>query len=201
MDVWSDSPAGGTALTWRVYRELRNFPFELPSGSSSIRGCGCSRTPSELIVSKPAPARPLHPSSYTKNKMLPTIYEWSVSHIQNVFEAKSEDECIRALDETFSQNIDFTTNGKQLGRADLQRFVLTMVNASGFRLKVQWQNALEVPRDDSNRVSRFVAPTRSYLISFPCRTVSSVDTTSSATSANSLRRAYLSRPVLSAINL
>lgn len=85
--------------------------------------------------------------------MLPTIYEWSVHHIKNVFEAKSEDECIRAIDATFSHNIEFTTNGKQLDRADLQHFVLTMVNASGFRLKVQWQNALEVPRDETNRVS------------------------------------------------
>ena len=85
--------------------------------------------------------------------MLPTIYDWSVTHIQTVFEAKSEDECIRAIDETFSQNIEFTTNGKLLCRADLQRFVLTMVTTSAFRLKVQWQNALEVPRDDSNRVS------------------------------------------------
>ena len=84
--------------------------------------------------------------------MLPTIYEWSIQHIKNVFEAKSEDECIRALDGTFSQNIDFITNGKQHSRADLQRFVLTMVTTSGFRLKVQWQNALEVPRDSSNRV-------------------------------------------------
>ena len=85
--------------------------------------------------------------------MLPTIYEWSVQHIQNVFEAKSEDECIRALDETFSQDIEFTTNGKLLCRADLERFVLTMVTTSAFRLKVQWQNALEVPRDETNRVS------------------------------------------------
>ena len=86
-------------------------------------------------------------------KMLSTIYEWSVEHIKNVFEAKSEDECIKALDETFSQHIDFSTNGKQLNRADLQRFVLSMVQLSGFRLKVQWQNALEVPRDETNRVS------------------------------------------------
>ena len=84
--------------------------------------------------------------------MLSSIYEWSIEHIKNVFEAKSEDECLRALDETFSQNIDFTTNGKQLTHADLRRFVLTMVTTSGFRLKVQWHNAVEVPRDGTNRV-------------------------------------------------
>ncbi|KAI0685959.1 hypothetical protein BC835DRAFT_1288927 [Cytidiella melzeri] len=83
--------------------------------------------------------------------MLPTLYQWSIEHIKNVFEAKSEDECQVAIDETFSQGIEFMSNGKQLCRADLQKFVLSMVMASGFRLKVQWQNALEVPRDSSNR--------------------------------------------------
>lgn len=86
--------------------------------------------------------------------MLPTLYEWSMEHIQNVFEARSEDECQRAIDNTFSQYIEFMSNGKQLCRADLQKFVLSMVASSGFRLKVQWQNAVEVPRDSSNRVSR-----------------------------------------------
>lgn len=86
--------------------------------------------------------------------MLPTLYDWSISHIQNVFEAKSEDECLRAIDHTFSRGIEFIANGKQLNRTELQRFILSMAMSSGFRLKVQWQNALEVPRDESNRVSR-----------------------------------------------
>ena len=85
--------------------------------------------------------------------MLPTLYEWSISHIGSVFEAKSEDECLRAIDNTFSRGIEFIANGKQLNRTELQRFILSMVASSGFRLKVQWQNALEVPRDESNRVS------------------------------------------------
>lgn len=85
--------------------------------------------------------------------MLSTIYEWSLQHIRDVFEAKSEDECLRAIDQTFSRNIDFSTNGKQLSQADLRCFVLSMVSSAGYRLKVQWLNALEVPRDDTNRVS------------------------------------------------
>lgn len=85
--------------------------------------------------------------------MLPTIYEWSVEHIRRVFEAKSEDECRRAINDTFARDVDFISNGKQLSQLDLQRFVLSMVAGSGYRLHVQWQNALEVPRDESNRVS------------------------------------------------
>ena len=47
-------------------------------------------------------------------------------------------------------------HGKGDANADLVRFVLSMVAGSGFRLQVQWQNALEVPRDESNRVGTVV---------------------------------------------
>ncbi|KAH8100941.1 hypothetical protein BXZ70DRAFT_1007871 [Cristinia sonorae] len=83
--------------------------------------------------------------------MYSSIYTWSIEHIKRVFEAKSEDDCIRAIDDTFSHAIDVTVNGKPLSRMELQRFVLNMVGSSGYRLNVQWQNAVEVPRDDSNR--------------------------------------------------
>ncbi|KAI0783943.1 hypothetical protein BC629DRAFT_1582515 [Irpex lacteus] len=64
--------------------------------------------------------------------MLATLHEWSIEHISDVFEAKSEDECLRAIDHTFSQHIEFMSNGKQLCRADLQKFVLSMVMGSCF---------------------------------------------------------------------
>ncbi|THH29992.1 hypothetical protein EUX98_g4187 [Antrodiella citrinella] len=83
--------------------------------------------------------------------MYSSIYTWSIDHIKTVFEAKTEDECIRAIDDTFSHAIDVTVNGKALSRMELQRFVLNMLGSSGYRLAVQWQNAVEVPRDDSNR--------------------------------------------------
>ncbi|CAL1716951.1 unnamed protein product [Somion occarium] len=80
-----------------------------------------------------------------------SIYSWSIDHIKHVFEAKSEDECLRAIEDTFSHHIDVSVNGKELSRIELQKFVLTMVKTSGFRLNVSWQNAVEVPRDASNR--------------------------------------------------
>lgn len=85
--------------------------------------------------------------------MFSSIYSWSIDHIKNVFEAKTEEDCIRAIDDTFSHAIEVTVNGKHLSRMELQRFVLSMVGSSGYRLNVQWQNAVEVPLDDSNRVS------------------------------------------------
>lgn len=130
--------------------------------------------------------------------MLPTLYDWSVEHIRRVFEAKSEDECLRALDDTFARDGDFASNGRTLGRRDLQRFVLAMVSASGFRLKVQWMNALEVPTDDSNRV-RPCLPHPTLFPLFPPltskthRTACSADTTSSTTRARCPRAAYPSQ--------
>ena len=85
--------------------------------------------------------------------MLPTFYAWSTEHIRRVFEAKSENDCLKALDDTFSQRLEFTFNGSPLPREGLQKIVLAMLQASGFCLNVDWLNAVEVPRDGSNRVS------------------------------------------------
>ena len=107
-----------------------------------------------VVLHRPALAHtPRTAPPLSAHTMFPTIYEWSVAHIRDVFEAKSEDACRRALAETFAHDIEFTTNGRALAPHDLQRFVLAMVAGSGFRLQVHWQNALEVPRDESNRVS------------------------------------------------
>ena len=84
---------------------------------------------------------------------LSSIYEWSIDHIKHVFEAKTEEDSLEAIDDTFSHHIEIIMNGKELSRGELQKFVLAMVKSSGFRLGVSWQNAVEVPRDDSNRVS------------------------------------------------
>ncbi|KAI0925561.1 hypothetical protein AcW1_007976 [Taiwanofungus camphoratus] len=83
--------------------------------------------------------------------MLSTFYAWSVEHIQRVFEAKTSAECLRAVDDTFSQKIELTLNGNSLPRIHLQRAILAMVESSGFQLTVHWQNAVEVPQDELNR--------------------------------------------------
>ncbi|KAM5537151.1 hypothetical protein V8D89_009084 [Ganoderma adspersum] len=83
--------------------------------------------------------------------MLSTFYSWSIEHIKRVFEAKCESDCLQALDETFSQHLEFTFNGSPLTRGGLQKIVLAMLQSSGFCLNVDWRNAVEVPRDGSNR--------------------------------------------------
>lgn len=89
---------------------------------------------------------------------LPSIYAWSIDHIKHVFEAKSEEDCLEAIEDTFSHHIEIAINGKELSRGELQKFVLVMVKSSGFRLNVSWQNAVEVPRDESNRVGSMIGP-------------------------------------------
>ncbi|KAI8980075.1 hypothetical protein BD414DRAFT_109261 [Trametes punicea] len=83
--------------------------------------------------------------------MLTSFYTWSCEHIKKVFEAKSERDCLQALEETFSERLEFTFNGSPLPRVGLQKIVLAMLQTSGFRLNVDWLNAVEVPQDDSNR--------------------------------------------------
>ena len=85
--------------------------------------------------------------------MLSTLYSWSFEHTKRIFEAKSEHECLQALNETFSARLDFTFNGSQLCRVELQETVLAMLQSSGFCLNVDWLHAVEVSRDDYNRVS------------------------------------------------
>ncbi|KAF9811638.1 hypothetical protein IEO21_06487 [Rhodonia placenta] len=80
-----------------------------------------------------------------------TFYAWSQEHIKRVFEAKSARDCLRALDDTFSQTIDLSLNGQSLPRTHLQTAIMAMVESSGFRLSVEWFSGSECARDMSNR--------------------------------------------------
>ena len=55
--------------------------------------------------------------------MLSTFYAWSIEHIKRVFEAKSERDCLEALDATFSERLEFTFNGSPLPRVGLEQHV------------------------------------------------------------------------------
>lgn len=87
-----------------------------------------------------------------------TFYAWSQEHIKRVFEAKSARDCLRALDDTFSQTIDLSLNGQSLPRTHLQTAIMAMVESSGFRLSVEWFSGSECARDMSNRVRSHLAP-------------------------------------------
>lgn len=84
---------------------------------------------------------------------LSSLTEWSVEHIRDVFEALTDEESLDAIANTFSENITATLNGKPLPRQGIDTLVLSMRKQSCGRLKVDWKQSVEVPLDESNRVS------------------------------------------------
>jgi hypothetical protein len=83
-----------------------------------------------------------------------SLSDWSVRHIRDVFEAHSEEKCLRAIASTFSDGVNASINGKPLSREGINQLVLAMRRSSAGGLKVHWQQAMEVPRDAAtNRVS------------------------------------------------
>lgn len=72
--------------------------------------------------------------------------------MQDIFEAPSDDAALRALDDTFSKDVEASANGKPIRFSDIQGMVLTL--RKGSNLKVSWQQTRELPHDPStNQVS------------------------------------------------
>lgn len=87
---------------------------------------------------------------------LTSLTSWSMQHIHDIFEASSDEESLRALDKTFTRNVEATVNGHSIQYQDIQRMVLGLRKGSSTRLKVSWQQAHELPQDPStNRVWLF----------------------------------------------
>jgi hypothetical protein len=75
-------------------------------------------------------------------------------HIRDIFEAHSEEKCLRAISSTFSDGVNASINGMPLSREGINQLVLAMRRSSAGGLKVHWQQVMEVPRDGvTNRVS------------------------------------------------
>ena len=71
-----------------------------------------------------------------------------VSHA--VFEARSEDDYLHALNAAFSPDLILFANGEQAGFARFKEMSQTVVARSDFQCKVEWKAAVEVPTDPSN---------------------------------------------------
>lgn len=83
---------------------------------------------------------------------LSSLTNWSMQHIRDIFEAGSDDQCLKAVVDTFSENVVATINGSPITREDIKQLVLSMRKGSQ-GLRVQWQQAVEVPKDPAtNRV-------------------------------------------------
>ena len=96
----------------------------------------------------------------TSDMPLSPLTQWSQEHIRKIFESRSDSEAILAIDQTFATSLRGTINGKDLTYEDVKQLVLAVRNTSSSRsLKVEWQNALEVPADAQNRVCVMVIRT------------------------------------------
>lgn len=87
---------------------------------------------------------------------LTSLTSWSMQHIHDIFEASSDDESLRALDKTFTKDVEATVNGNSIQYRDIQGMVLGLRKDSSSRLRVSWQQVHELPQDPStNRVWLF----------------------------------------------
>lgn len=85
--------------------------------------------------------------------MLSTLTEWSAKHTEAIFAAKTVDECLIAIDQTFAIDVSGTGNGKSLTREDISKSVLSLRERSETGLKVRWRESVEIPSDAENTVS------------------------------------------------
>jgi hypothetical protein len=92
---------------------------------------------------------------------LPSLSEWSVQHIKDIFESDSDEDSLRSVSATFSDDVTATMNGAPLPREGINELVLAMRKSSKTGLLVEWRQTVEVARDPgTNRVSpKFKDPT------------------------------------------
>lgn len=83
---------------------------------------------------------------------LSSLTEWSMQHIQSIFEAHSDEQSLLAISDTFSDDVHIVVNGLTVSRDDINQLVLSLRRCSSRGLKVYWQQAVEAPSDpETNR--------------------------------------------------
>jgi hypothetical protein len=90
-------------------------------------------------------------------KPLCSLSEWSIRHVRDIFEARSEKKCLRAISSTFADGVNASINGIPLSREGINQLVLGMRRSSSGGLKVHWQQAMEVPRNPATNRVRLIS--------------------------------------------
>jgi hypothetical protein len=98
---------------------------------------------------------------------LSSLTEWSVQHIQDIFESTSDEAALRAVENTFSDDLIATVNGARINQQGIKQHVLALRQSSSRGgLKVYWQHTVEASRDPTtNRVSRNLLLRVNYIYS------------------------------------
>ncbi|KAF8910534.1 hypothetical protein CPB84DRAFT_1672620 [Gymnopilus junonius] len=87
---------------------------------------------------------------------LTSLTQWSKERIQKIFESPSDKDSIRAIEETFSKNVDATINGRKITFGDIKQSVLSIRKDSrSGGLRVQWHQTVEAPINSSNEEGSF----------------------------------------------
>lgn len=88
---------------------------------------------------------------------LSSLTDWSVQHIQDIFESISDEAALRAVENTFSDDLIATVNGARINKRGIKQLVLALrQSASRCGLNVYWQHAVEASRDPTtNRDGSF----------------------------------------------
>ena len=86
---------------------------------------------------------------------LSSLTDWSVQHIQDIFESISDEAALRAVENTFSDDLIATVNGTRINKQGIKQHVVALRQSSSrCGLNVYWQHAVEASRDPTtNRVS------------------------------------------------
>ena len=83
------------------------------------------------------------------------LTNWSMRHIQAVFESPTPELALEAIANTFSKYLTGTVNGAPLRYDTVVQLVTTMRNSSPNGLVVEWQRAVEVPRQTNSHRVRY----------------------------------------------
>lgn len=88
-----------------------------------------------------------------------SLVEWSKVHIKRVFEASTEMEALKAVEETFSKELKATVNGTAVGYPHIKGQVVSQLKSSAEdgvngRLKVTWKAIIDSESNPSARVER-----------------------------------------------
>ncbi|EAU83122.1 hypothetical protein CC1G_11648 [Coprinopsis cinerea okayama7 len=72
-----------------------------------------------------------------------SLAQWSQERIRSVFEAATEEEALKAINETFSRGVKARVNGLLVGYAQIEQQVLDLRRTAEGGLKVHWKEIIE----------------------------------------------------------
>lgn len=89
----------------------------------------------------------------SNSKSLPTLTEWSRTHIKSIFEAETHEQAMQAVENTFAVSVYDSISGADRTIAEIKMFVTSVRSEAPAGLKVEWLNSIEASADSNNRVS------------------------------------------------